>query len=62
MYCGSEGTARDIGQAAKWFRKAGDKGHTEAKISLKQLFADDRQSLVSPSPEQDTAQDQKLAA
>jgi len=51
IYCGGEGTARDIGQAAKWFRKAGDKGHTEARIRLKELFANDRQPLVS-SPSQ----------
>ena len=38
MYCGGEGVAKDYAEAAKWFRKAAEQGHADARYLLGFLY------------------------
>src|SRR6266487_2331643 len=50
-YLHGHGVAVDATEGMLWLQKAAAQGHTEARIRLKELFANDRQPLVS-SPSQ----------
>src|ERR1044071_833981 len=56
---GTGGVKRDYAEAAKWYRKAADQGHTEAQYELGRLYA---QGLGVPRNYSDAAKSYLLAA